>query len=59
MHYTERVSYVVYILVTNKMATYKELKYDLDIDDALNLYEICMVNLYNRNVMFEDRKNNV
>ena len=45
-----------YILITNKMATYKELKYDLDIDDVIKMYEICMVNLYNKNVMYENNK---
>ena len=38
------------------MATYKELKYDLDIDDVIKMYEICMVNLYNKNVMYENNK---
>ena len=45
---------MIYILVTNGMATYKELKYELDIDDVIDLYEICMVKLYNKNVLYED-----
>ena len=56
LHYAELVSNVEYILITNKMATYKELKYDLDIDDVIKMYEICMVNLYNKNVMYENNK---
>ena len=56
-HHTEGVHYIIYIIVTNRLATYKELKYDLDLDDVADLYEIAMVNLYNKNVMINDAKN--
>ena len=35
------------MLIVNKYATLKELKNDYDIWDVLDLYEICMINLYN------------
>jgi hypothetical protein len=43
------------MLVTNRYATYRELKYDYTIDDMLRLYEICMVNLYNRSDLIENK----
>ena len=37
---------LVYVLVSNKYATLKELK-EYSVEETLQLYEICMVNLYN------------
>ena len=48
---------MIYVLITNKYATFHELKYDYDIDEALDLYEICMCSIANKNDIIEDRKN--
>ena len=53
-HHAKRVSYIIYILVTNRYCTYKELKDELDIEDTLSLYELCLVNLYNRYIMLDN-----
>lgn len=39
---------MVYLLVTNKLATYFELKYNYSVEEFLDLYEICMVSLHNK-----------
>lgn len=52
---TKRTNYIIYTLITNRYATYKELRDDYTIDEVLNLYEICLVNLYNRHAMIERR----
>ena len=55
-HSPKRVSGIIYLLITNRLVTYYDLKYNLDIDDMLNLYEICMVNLYNRSISLDNKK---
>ena len=45
---------VVYVLVTNKYATMYELREKYRIEDVLDLYEIAMVNLYNKYVITEN-----
>jgi hypothetical protein len=55
LHDPRLVSPVVYVLVTNRYATYHELKYEYSIDDVIRLYEICMVSLYNRSDLLENR----
>lgn len=37
------------MLITRKMATLKELDSDYDVWDAITLYEICLVENYNKN----------
>lgn len=39
---------LIYTLVANKYATYKELRDDYDVEETLALYEACLVNSYNR-----------
>lgn len=39
---------VVYTIVVNRYATLKELTYDYTIEEALALYEACLVNMYNK-----------
>lgn len=56
LHVASSVHAVVYVLVTNKFATYYELKYKYDIWEVLDLYEMAMVHLYNRNVTVENMK---
>lgn len=46
--HAKRTHPIIYVLVTNKLATYLELKYNYDIEGFLDLYEICMVNMHNR-----------
>lgn len=46
---------MIYVLVTNRYATYRELKYEYTINEALDLYEIALVNIYNKYVLTENR----
>ena len=54
LHHTKGVHPIIYLIITNKLATYKELKYDLDIDDMIALYEIAMVSLYNKQIIIDN-----
>lgn len=47
---------MTYVLVSNKYATLKELRDDYDVWEALDLYEICMVNLYNKSQILQSTK---
>ena len=38
---------MIYTLITNKYATLKEIRDDYSIDEVLDLYEACLVSLYN------------
>jgi len=50
---------IEYVIVTNRLATLKELRYDYDIWEILDLYEACMVQIYNKAAMInEGGKNN-
>lgn len=40
--------YVVYVLITNKLATYKELRDEYNIDEVIALYEICLTQIHNK-----------
>ena len=51
----QRVPEIIYLLVSYNYATYYDLKYNYDIDDLINLIEICMVNLHNKNAMIDGR----
>lgn len=55
MHAPKNVNEMAYLLVTNKYATYKELTHEYDLKEFIELYEICMVNLYNKALMTEAR----
>ena len=48
-----KVHPIVYILVTNKYATLKEIREDYTIEEVLDLYEICMCNIYNKRAIIE------
>ena len=56
IHKCSRVHDAIYVLVTNRYATYRELKDAYTIDEFLDLYEICMVNLYNKYEITENLK---
>ena len=47
-HHVKRVHPAIYAIVTNKLATYMEMKYNCTVEDFLDLYEICLVNLHNK-----------
>ena len=51
-----RLHPVLYVLITNHLATYYELKYKYTIWEVLDLYEVEMVNLYNRYMILENKK---
>ena len=38
-----------YTLITNKYATLKEIRDDYSIEEVIDLYEMCLVNIYNKN----------
>ena len=44
----ERVHPMIYALISNKLATLRELRDDYTFEEALDLYEICAVNCYNK-----------
>ena len=39
---------VIYTLITNGYATLKELRDDYDVEEMLDLYEACCVNMHNK-----------
>lgn len=49
----KRVHPVVYVLVTSNLITYKDLKDNCTIDEMLDLYEICLTNIYNKSMAFK------
>ena len=51
--FAKRVHSMVYVLLSNKYATLKELRDDYTIDEALDLYEICLVALHNKAMSFK------
>jgi len=56
LNHANRMHYIVYTLIVNKYATYKELRDDYDIDEVLDLYETCMVNMHNKHMLLEERR---
>ena len=50
---TREVHPIIYVLITNKYATYTDIKYNLTIEEVLDLYEMCMCNQYNKNTVLE------
>ena len=56
LHFVAGVHPIVYVLITNRYATLHELKTRYTIWDVLDMYEIAMVNLYNRYVLTETKK---
>lgn len=53
-HNVRLVHPIIYMLMTNGYATYRELRDELDCDDLVQLYEVAMVNLYNKNKAMEN-----
>lgn len=39
---------VIYMLITQHYATYKELRDDYDVNEMLDMYEACCINMYNK-----------
>ena len=50
----ENTHYIIYSLVINKLATYKELRDDYTIEEALDLYEMLMVSNYNKQLIQDE-----
>ena len=48
---------MIYTLISNNYATLKEIRDDYSIEEVLDLYEICLVKLYNKNQVIEEVKN--
>ena len=49
---------MIYTLITNNYATLKEIRDDYTFDEVLDLYEVCLVNIYNKNQIKEEFNNN-
>ena len=47
---------MIYTLISNNYATLKEIRDDDSIEEVLDLYEICLVKLYNKNQVIEEVK---
>lgn len=47
---------MIYTLISNNYATLKEIRDDYSIEEVLDLYEICLVKLYNKNQVIEEVK---
>lgn len=49
----------MYTLVANGYASYKEIRDEYSIEEVLDLYEMCLVQSYNKNVVASTvRRNN-
>lgn len=48
---------MLYTLIINHVASYKELRDDYNIYEVLDLYEAWLVNVYNRSKIMEGAKN--
>lgn len=49
----ERVDPIIYLLIVNKYATLKEIRDDYSIKEVLDLYETCLVSLYNKKQTYD------
>lgn len=45
---TELIDDITYVIITNKLATYKELRDDYDTDEYLKLYDIAVTQISNK-----------
>ena len=48
---TRRLPSFIYMIISSKLATLKELRDDYDMWEAIDLYEICLVSSHNRYIM--------
>ena len=44
----QRLDPIIYVLITNKYATLKEIRDDYSFEEVLDLYEACLNNIYNK-----------
>jgi len=44
---------MIYVLVTNRYATLKEIRDDYSIEEVLDLYEMCLTQLANQQLVAE------
>ena len=49
---------MIYILITNKYATLKEIRDDYSIEEVLDLYDMCLTQIYNKNQIQEEVRDN-
>lgn len=47
---------LIYIVISNKYATLKELRDDYDVLEFVELYEMCMVNIHNKHTSIENAR---
>ena len=55
LHSASGIHPAIYVLVTNRFATYRELKSIYTIDEVLDMYEMAMTMLYNKFVLTENK----
>ena len=48
----QRTHPIIYLLIINKFTTMLELR-ELDIDEVLDLYEACLISIYNKDVVLK------
>ena len=48
MNRTHRTMPIINLLISNHYCTYKELRDEYDLDEFLDLYEMCMVQVHNK-----------
>ena len=51
-----RVDSIIYLLVSNKMATLKELREDYTIEEAMDMLEIYLISTYNQAQVMKEVK---
>lgn len=44
----KRLDPIIYVLITNKYATLKEIRDEYSFEEVLDLYEACLSNMYNK-----------
>lgn len=49
----------MYVLLSNRYATLKELRDDYSFEEAIDLYEVCLVNLHNRAIGLKNNNKSI
>ena len=50
------VDAITYTIITNKLATYKELRDDYNVEEYLSLYDVAITQIHNKSVLIESKK---
>lgn len=55
LYTVERTHPIIYILITNKYATYREIRDEYTIWEVIDMYEMCMCNIANKSEILNER----